>query len=227
MGTVSEASESGAYMTSWREQAACKGKNLNLFFAERGTPEHAAALGICAGCPVAEECARDRKGCEGIWGGRWKATSHRRQYDTRCSECGSIFFPNVNTTDTECESCIPDEDVRRRRGRDTQRRIRSQRRNAAGVPVAPWICEGCTKEFQSLSGKLSHQRAQVCRESLACPGCHRVFQSRKSLTKHQRGLCAGQCDDCAFPSRPDCDGWQAANLEEQLAVLEREWSEIA
>jgi len=55
----------------WREQAACRGFDTDLFFPE--TDEDAApALAICQGCPVREAClefALATNQADGVWGG--------------------------------------------------------------------------------------------------------------------------------------------------------------
>lgn len=55
-------------LTSWRDQAACKGLT-NLFYTERGEPS-VQAKRVCARCPVQAEC-REAGMAEhfGIWGG--------------------------------------------------------------------------------------------------------------------------------------------------------------
>lgn len=62
---------------SWRDLAACKGMDTDLFYPEgRGRAlrvREALAKQICAGCPVARECrlaAVEYPERYGIWGGR-------------------------------------------------------------------------------------------------------------------------------------------------------------
>jgi WhiB family transcriptional regulator, redox-sensing transcriptional regulator len=59
------------FAARWRELAACRGTDLNLFFPERG--EWAGpARRVCAGCPVREPCldyAITNRIVHGIWGG--------------------------------------------------------------------------------------------------------------------------------------------------------------
>ena len=61
---------------SWREQAACRAFDPELFFppprSGTATYEEAAAKVVCARCPVAGAClafALDRGESDGIWGG--------------------------------------------------------------------------------------------------------------------------------------------------------------
>ena len=60
-------------MADWRNLAACRGLNPDLFFAERGdTLTVRNARAVCATCPVAAECleyaiANDET--VGMWGG--------------------------------------------------------------------------------------------------------------------------------------------------------------
>lgn len=63
----------------WREDAACRGKETNVFFP--ATDEEAGpAKAICATCPVREEClefALLTRQEDGIWGGTTE-TERRR-----------------------------------------------------------------------------------------------------------------------------------------------------
>lgn len=55
----------------WRQWAACRGADLNLFFPGRGESAQPARL-VCSGCPVREPCldyALDQGITHGIWGG--------------------------------------------------------------------------------------------------------------------------------------------------------------
>lgn len=59
---------------TWRDRAACRGSDSNLFFPEVGQSRgHAAAAkAICATCPVTVECrtyAIENRERFGIWGG--------------------------------------------------------------------------------------------------------------------------------------------------------------
>lgn len=57
----------------WRDQAACQGKDPNLFYPEhRGFWDASAALAICAECPVRDPCleyALANNERHGVWGG--------------------------------------------------------------------------------------------------------------------------------------------------------------
>ena len=59
------------FVTRWREQAACRGTDLDVFFPERGeTADHARQ--VCTACPVREPCleyALSNRITHGIWGG--------------------------------------------------------------------------------------------------------------------------------------------------------------
>jgi WhiB family redox-sensing transcriptional regulator len=58
---------------SWVDQAACKGMDSTIFFAERGdTSKARQARKICATCPVKQPClqfALDNNEKIGYWGG--------------------------------------------------------------------------------------------------------------------------------------------------------------
>jgi hypothetical protein len=43
-------------MSTWKRDAACKGKGVAAWFARKGTPEHAEAVAVCKTCPVRAEC---------------------------------------------------------------------------------------------------------------------------------------------------------------------------
>jgi len=69
---------------AWQEQAACRDVNPDLFFEE--SPEFvAAALEVCAGCPVRSTCLEFAIGThqdDGVWGGLVagdRATLRRRR----------------------------------------------------------------------------------------------------------------------------------------------------
>ncbi len=78
------------FAARWRELAACRGTDLNLFFPERGESAGPARR-VCAACPVREPCldyAITNRISHGIWGGltererralrsRWVRTSRR------------------------------------------------------------------------------------------------------------------------------------------------------
>ncbi len=68
---------------TWRDDAACRGADSNLFIPDRGANGVAAvekALAICATCTVRAECleeALSRPELLGVWGG--KTAVERRQ----------------------------------------------------------------------------------------------------------------------------------------------------
>jgi len=58
----------------WREQANCRGEDINIFFLELGetTPQLKKALAICNACKVKQDCldyALDNSIKTGIYGG--------------------------------------------------------------------------------------------------------------------------------------------------------------
>lgn len=85
-------------MNDWRAQAACRGENPELFFADllpaHGRLERAhkkrsidKALTICRGCPVQTECANyaaEIGATDGIWGGQ---TPTQRGQGDDCAYC--------------------------------------------------------------------------------------------------------------------------------------------
>ena len=61
----------GASPSSWRDRAACRGTDPDLFFPERGESADPARQ-ICARCPVRQPClvyALDKGIAHGVWGG--------------------------------------------------------------------------------------------------------------------------------------------------------------
>jgi WhiB family redox-sensing transcriptional regulator len=57
---------------AWRQDAACRGGDLDLFFPDAGEWSHAATA-ICRTCPVIDECrayARAHPSLHGIWAGQ-------------------------------------------------------------------------------------------------------------------------------------------------------------
>lgn len=53
---------------NWQAKANCRDANPNIFdtLPER-YPE---AVLVCQGCPVIEECKAERRGADGVWGGK-------------------------------------------------------------------------------------------------------------------------------------------------------------
>lgn len=78
----------GTLDLSWMDRAACRGKDLELFFPDEPRLPHlpdpdVAAKRICAGCPVREECltyALGKPETEGVWGGM---SAHERRFSRR------------------------------------------------------------------------------------------------------------------------------------------------
>jgi len=59
------------FAARWRELAACRGADLNLFFPGRGESAEPARQ-VCARCPVREPCldyATSNQITHGVWGG--------------------------------------------------------------------------------------------------------------------------------------------------------------
>lgn len=59
------------FAARWRELAACRGTDLDVFFPERGESAGAARQ-VCAGCPVRQPCldyAVTNRITSGVWGG--------------------------------------------------------------------------------------------------------------------------------------------------------------
>jgi WhiB family redox-sensing transcriptional regulator len=59
------------FAARWRELAACRGADLDLFFPGRGESAEP-ARGVCAACPVRQPCldyALTNRITHGVWGG--------------------------------------------------------------------------------------------------------------------------------------------------------------
>lgn len=66
--------------TDWRDQAACRGEDPDLFFPYPGEAVRIeAAKGVCRACPVWMECLQwaTEQRVEGIWGGTTEEERHR------------------------------------------------------------------------------------------------------------------------------------------------------
>lgn len=70
--------------TNWREDANCRGMDVNLFFPARGAGQQVArAKAVCAACSVRVQCLDDAIADHervGIWGG---LTEKQRRVATR------------------------------------------------------------------------------------------------------------------------------------------------
>lgn len=117
--------------TSWEHQAACRGADPEIFFAEKS--DHTAvtaAKSICATCPVTTQCldyaiaGHER---DGIWGGllpheRRRLMPARRPH--RRARCGTPAGYTQHLRDDE-DACVPCREAHRRaqglnRDRNTQ-----------------------------------------------------------------------------------------------------------
>jgi WhiB family redox-sensing transcriptional regulator len=70
------------FAARWRDQAACRGADLDLFFPSRGESAEPVRQ-VCAGCPVRQPCldyALTNQIQHGIWGGL--AERERRAFGT-------------------------------------------------------------------------------------------------------------------------------------------------
>ena len=98
----------------WREQAACRGSDVSLFFPEgQGGPGPAKARRICRSCPVRTECftyANEAPELEGIWGG-YSTASRRREH--RTSGNGTSSRPKFDKPDPICIDCFAERNLTR------------------------------------------------------------------------------------------------------------------
>lgn len=65
--------------TSWRERAACRSEDPDLFFPDSYDSEQARrAVAVCRACPVAEQCFGDAIASQDRWGIRGGYTPRQR-----------------------------------------------------------------------------------------------------------------------------------------------------
>lgn len=120
-------------MSSWRDEAACKGMPASIFFIERGENDRPAKA-ICATCPVKEPClefALESGEQHGVWGG----TSERQRRRMRAKMPGFRSVKRVAECGTESGA---------------------YRHWANHEP----ICDAC-REARRLAGKARHERRKV------------------------------------------------------------------
>jgi hypothetical protein len=93
---------------AWHARAACRGDGPATFFPEQGQSA-GPARDVCAGCPVAAECAEAGLVEDfGVWGAmttrervQRRRSAPRRPIEPYCAECGEQFTA-TNTTATYC-----------------------------------------------------------------------------------------------------------------------------
>lgn len=108
--------------SAWREQAACKHVDTNVFFPGRGQNHRTnQARQICMACPVITQCRQEilDAGWEawaqhGMWGGLSEnerrrirtgrpAPATRTYIDRTCQRCDTTYTPN-NSTQRWCST---------------------------------------------------------------------------------------------------------------------------
>ena len=99
----------------WRELAACRGTDPDLFFPERGDFNgHMAAIKVCNTCPVIEQClqyALDANELDGVYGGKSGRERRRIRRATggrKPAACGtdSGYFRHIRKFNEEpCQAC--------------------------------------------------------------------------------------------------------------------------
>ena len=108
---------------SWREQAACRTVEPDVFFPERGESV-AAAKRVCAGCPVRDEClefAEETLQKFGVWGGlsERQRRLRRKGREMFCEGCGAQIGLTAHAR--WCEACRPGAKAEYQRRRRMQR----------------------------------------------------------------------------------------------------------
>ena len=108
---------------AWRDHAACRGVDPDLFYPPAGALG-ADAKAVCRGCDVREECltyALDNGEKQGIWGGlsereRRRIRSARPKAVRRCrwAPCQVMFTPTHNSQVYHSPECAAAADSARR-----------------------------------------------------------------------------------------------------------------
>lgn len=96
---------------TWREHAACRGQDTNIWFDERHADR---ALRICAGCPVQRECGQyvvdvqrtEGRQLRGIWGGKGKPAG-KAEPEAR-AQCGTYagYRAHARRHEKVCDECL-------------------------------------------------------------------------------------------------------------------------
>ena len=74
--------------TNWREHAACKGMDTNIWFPSREESD-APARAVCRTCPVSEACnTASMDGLHGLERGIWAGRGHRGRREQRIAVRG-------------------------------------------------------------------------------------------------------------------------------------------
>lgn len=95
-------------MTEWRELAACRGVDPDVFFPAQGE-FYTAAKYYCDRCEVRTDCldyAVNNGETEGIWGGlppKQRRKIKRRERVLACEFCGDVFSA-TNSTHKYCSA---------------------------------------------------------------------------------------------------------------------------
>jgi WhiB family redox-sensing transcriptional regulator len=92
----------------WRDLAACKGMDPDVFFLKRDQGgRNGAAKAICAGCPVSAECLEvGANELSGIWGGL--SARQRRQLGHSKTDFRMIYREWIRLTDPSQEMAAHD-----------------------------------------------------------------------------------------------------------------------
>ncbi len=129
---------------AWRDRAACREvvtPDYDPFFAD--TPELIeAALAICAGCPVSEECLAFavRTGQQaGVWGGRTQQEVRRL---IALARHGRVPATHHNASKTHCKRGHPFDAQNTYYAPDGQRRCRTCLRDAQPIRAPRYLGGG-------------------------------------------------------------------------------------
>lgn len=110
-------------VTDWRDEAACRGMDPNLFYPDRGESV-TRALETCGSCPVREPCAEaGRFETMGVWGGttgRQRKSARARAGVVQCVKCGDGFDRDGHRVCPGCREREVEVEVRMRRWREAR-----------------------------------------------------------------------------------------------------------
>lgn len=78
--------------TGWQQLARCRNEDPDSMQPERATPDEVeAALAVCSGCPVIEQCrqlAESQPGAYGVHAGEWWGDPPHSPLVKPCAWCG-------------------------------------------------------------------------------------------------------------------------------------------
>lgn len=97
-------------MNGWRDRAACRGMDTNLFFADTGESYPPEVIAVCESCPVRDDCYTDM--CRsldtvknGYRAGTTPAVRRRTLVLRTCKRCDGEFTSRVHNAAYCSDDC--------------------------------------------------------------------------------------------------------------------------